>query len=193
MVDVREPSPASGGEQCGVAVAHDGTYYRRNPAGRGDGIEPVVVGGESPGRVSFLVDKIEPWLLTEADIPWLNYLCRKKYSHRYDPYGTENWFRNYVLKQPLNYLQQRMPNAFCISMLTTYAWLPAETECTVAFICADDNASWEAMKLLRHSVEWAKRRRCVAWRCSSETDSDLTLFCRRVGATEISPRFNITF
>ena len=152
----------------------------------------MVVDEPRAGRVPVLVaEQIEPWLLTEADIPWLNYICRKKYSHRYDPHGTELWFRNHVLKQPLTYLPQRTPNAFCISMLTTYAWLPTEIECSVAFICSDDRGGWEAMKLLRASVEWAKRRRCVVWRCASETDSDLTIFARRVGATELAPRFSL--
>jgi hypothetical protein len=129
--------------------------------------------------------------MTEADIPWLFYLCRKKYSHKYDALSTELWFRNIVLKNPLLYLPQRTDNAFCISMLTTLPWIPYEFEASIVFIVADDGRGLEALKLMRASVEWAKSRRCVAWRCSSETDSDLTAFCRRVGATEISPRFTL--
>jgi hypothetical protein len=148
----------------------------------------VVVGEPSAGGVSVLV---EPRVLTETDVPWLFGLCRKKYSHKYDALSTELWFRNQVLKNPLLYLPQRTDNAFCISMLTTLPWVPTEFEASIVFICADDGAGFEALKLMRASVAWAHSRRCVAWRCSSETDSDLTAFCRRVGATELSPRFTI--
>jgi hypothetical protein len=149
----------------------------------------VVVGGSSPSEVSVLV---EPRLLTEADIPWLWHLCRKKYSHKFDANATELWFRNHVLKNSLLFLPQRTENVFCISNMYTMPWTPTEFEACVQFICSDDGAHvWEVMKLLRASVAWAKFRRCVAWRCASETDSELTMFARRVGATELSPRFTI--
>jgi hypothetical protein len=148
----------------------------------------VVVGGSVAGAVSVLV---EPRILTEADIPWLFHLCRKKYANSYDAIATEIWFRNTVLKNALIYLPQRTENAFCISNMYTMPWTSNEFEACVLFLCADDGAGWEALKLLRASVEWAKFRRCVAWRCASETDSDLTAFARRVGATELSPRFTI--
>lgn len=148
----------------------------------------MVVDRQVSDHLSVLV---EPRALTEADIPWLFQLCRKKYSHRFDALGTEVWFRNTVLKSPLLYAPQRTDNAFCISMMTVTPWLPTEFEACVLFICAEDGAHWEVMRLLRASVDWARLRRCTAWRCASETEADLTVFARRVGATEISPRFTI--
>jgi hypothetical protein len=144
-----------------------------------------------PPRASGVSVLVEPRVMTEADIPWLFYLCRKKYANTYDAIATEIWFRNTVLKNALIYCPQRTENAFCISNIYTMPWSSTEFEACVLFICADDGAHWEVMKLLRASVEWAKFRRCVAWRCASETDSDLTAFARRVGATELSPRFTI--
>lgn len=129
-------------------------------------------------------------LLTEDDIPWIFDLTDRKYPS-YDKVTTEGWFRNLVLKQPLLFIPQRTDNAFCISMITFTPWYPAAHECTVVFICADDNAQWEAVKLMRASIAWARSRRCVYWRLSSETDADLTMMARRLGVKEISPRYSL--
>jgi hypothetical protein len=131
--------------------------------------------------------------MTEGDIPWLFYICKKRYSNKYDSVTTEGWFRNNVLKSPVMFLPQRMPNAFCISMLSILPWLPSEVECNVVFICADENCGWEAMKLLRSSMEWAKGRKCACWRLASDTSADLTAFAKRLGVVEISPRYIIHF
>lgn len=136
---------------------------------------------------------VEPWLLTEEDIPWLFQLGRKKYSAKYDAVTTEGWFRNIVLKQPVMFHPVRMPNAFCISMLSIMPWLPAEAECNVVFICCDDGCMWEGMKLLRASIAWGKLRRCAIWRLSSDTDYDLQGMATRLGAKEISPRFCLRY
>lgn len=136
---------------------------------------------------------VEPWLLTENDIPWLTDLCKRRYSHKYDSVTTEGWFRNIVLKQPVIFYPARMPNAFCISMLSLVPWLPSEVECNVVFVCAEDGALWEAMKLLRSSIEWARTRKSTVWRLSSDTDYDLSAMAFRLGAKEISPRYVVRF
>jgi hypothetical protein len=150
----------------------------------------VVVDRPFPGDLSVLV---EPRLLTEDDLDWLYDLCRRRYSHRYDPISTEGWFRNIVLKNPMMFLPQRMPNAFCISLLSVVPWLPSDFECNVAFICADENCGWEALKLLRCSIAWAKARKCKNWKIASDTDADLTMLARRLGADQMWPRYVIRF
>lgn len=127
----------------------------------------------------------------EPDIPWLCNLFRKKYPTTYDAFATEGWFRNHVLKQAMLFVPVRTDNAFCITMLSTAPWIPAELEANVVAICADDNAIWEALHLLRHSIEWARFRKCGVWRMTSDTDTDLAMFARRLGATELSPRFSM--
>ena len=141
--------------------------------------------------LSVLVDPIA--LLTENDIRWLNFLCKKKYSDRYDSSTTETWFRNIVLKSPMTFYATRTEHAFQISMLSVMPWLPAEPECIELFVCADDGYGWEALKLLRDSIEWARKRRCTVWRLSSDPSSDVEALARRLGATEISPRYTIRF
>jgi hypothetical protein len=142
--------------------------------------------------VAVLVDAVaEPQTLTEHDIPWLSQLFAKRYAAypAYDPIAAEGWFRNRVLKEPMLFLPQRTDNAFCISMLSVTPWLPIDYETNVVVICAEDNQPWEALRLLRASIEWSKRRRCKVWRLSSDTYNDMTLFARRLGADELSPRY----
>lgn len=93
------------------------------------------------------------------------------------------------MKGPLAFWPVRTDDAFLIAMISSVPWLPAEWECNIPMVCADDGAAWQAMALLRESVEWAKRRRCATWRVVSETDFDLGPMAVRLGATEISPRY----
>lgn len=132
-------------------------------------------------------------MTTENDLPWLIYLGKKRYGAEYDYSTVENWYRNIVLKSPLMFHAARTQNAFAISMLSTLPWTPSEFECNVIFICADDGAMWQAMKLLRDSIAWAKKRKCKCWRLSSNTEHELHAMALRLGAREISPRFTLEF
>ena len=132
-------------------------------------------------------------LLTEHDIPWLNFLCKKRYSNRYDSSTTENWFRNIVLKSPMTFYPTRTDLAFQITMLSVMPWLPAEAEANLIFVCADDGGLWEAMKLLRDSIEWSRHRKCAMWRLASDTEVEFPGIAKRLGCTEISPRYLIRF
>ena len=132
----------------------------------------------------------KPRLLSEADVPWLSELFAKRYKdYPYDPVSAEGWFRNRVLKEPMLFLAQRTDNAFCITMLSVTPWVPSDYESNIVVICAEDNATWESLVLMRASIEWAKLRRCKAWRISSDTGNDILPFARRLGATEIAPRY----
>lgn len=134
---------------------------------------------------------MEPRLITEQDLLWVVWLGRKRYPKNYDPPGAEGWLRNIVLKNPLMFLAQRTDNAFCVSLISVKPWTPAEYECNIAALCADDGAMWEAIKLVRWSVEWAKLRKCATWSISSDTDYDFAMLAHRIGAQETSPRFTM--
>jgi hypothetical protein len=131
--------------------------------------------------------------MTEDDLDWLTYLCRKRYAHSYEPETTRAWFSNIVLKSPMMFYAIRSQDAFVITMLSIVPWLPNDIDANVIFICADDDAMWQAFKLLRRSIEWSKRRRATLWRLSSDTDYDLRAIAKRLGATEITPRFVLRF
>jgi hypothetical protein len=127
----------------------------------------------------------------EDDIPWLVDLCKKRYSSRYDSPGAEGWFRNIVLKSPLMFYPTRTTSAFTITMLACEPWLPVEFTANVVFTCAEDGEMWQVVPLLRDSIAWARRRRCVAWRMWSDTDYDVGALARRVGAVEVLPRHTL--
>lgn len=127
--------------------------------------------------------------MSEKDIPWLDYLCLKRYSHKYDQEGTEIWFLNTVLKSPILFYPIRSDNAFTITMLSCVPWLPLEWNADVVFTCADDGAMWEVIALLRRSIEWSRKRKIAWWRISSDTGYDIAPLARRMGAEEISSRF----
>lgn len=134
---------------------------------------------------------LEPWLLSESDLPWLHFLFKKKYDVRFDSMTTEGWYRNIVLKNPMMFYPVRLANSFLIAMLSTLPWLPAEFDCNIICVCADDGAMWETMKLLRASVDWARKRGCKHWLLASDTVYDLAPMAKRLNANEISPRFSI--
>src|SRR5215469_1877212 len=139
--------------------------------------------------VPVLVDPSQPRIMTEADFDWLNYLCKKRYSHKYDSDTTAAWFKNVVLKSPLMFFACRTQDAFAITLISITPWLPNSIEANLVFVCADDGCMWQAIRLLRSSIDWAKRRECSLWRMSSDTDYDLTPLANRLGVTELSPRF----
>ena len=134
---------------------------------------------------------VDPWVLSDSDIQWLLFLGKKRYGDGFDYVTVEGWFRNIVLKSPLMFYPIRTANAFLIAMLSVNPWTPSEFECNTVLICADDGAMWEAVKLLRASIEWARARKCKRWRMSSDTEYDLAPMAKRLGAIELSPRFTI--
>lgn len=116
-------------------------------------------------------------------------LAKRRYDEAYDFIGAEMWFRNIVLKSPMVYLPIRSQDAFAIGMLSTVPWRPQEVECNVVMVCADFGALWQAVTLMRATLEWAKRRKCIKWRVTSETDFDLGPIAIKLGAEKEPSRY----
>jgi len=127
--------------------------------------------------------------MLEQDIPWALDLGRRRYGERFDVIATEGWFRNLVLKGPMVFLPIRTADAFLVAMVTVLPWFPADWECNVILICAEEGALWQACALARVSIDWARKRRCVEWRISSETEFSVQPIARRVGAEELTSRY----
>jgi hypothetical protein len=139
---------------------------------------------------SDVVDRtVKPRLLTEADIPWMLDLGRRRYSNRFDPMATEGWFRNIVLRAPLVFLPVRLDGAFLIAALNIIPWAPGELEANVVLVVAEEGGMWQAIELLRFSIDWAKMRRATEWRLTSETEVEFGAIAKRLGALEVSPRY----
>lgn len=132
-------------------------------------------------------------LIKEDDIEWGIDLALRRYPERFDLLAGENWMRNVVLRQPWMFFSIRTDNAFCITLLATIPWLPGDMEANVVAVCAEPGRGWEAAKLLRVSLEWAKRRKCTEWRFRVETEYDIGPLARRIGATELPPCYVVRF
>lgn len=129
--------------------------------------------------------------MTEADLPWINQLCKRRYPQTYSQVETDSWYLNQVLKGPLMFFPARTADAFCISMLSATPWMAGSLECNVVFLCAEEGCMWQAIRLLRASVAWARRRKCTLWRIASDTEYDLRPLAMRLGAREPAPRWEL--
>lgn len=136
---------------------------------------------------------VEPRLMREDDLPWLQVMFNERYPFRNAAAETEGWFRNIVLKSPLVFNAIRTDHAFLIAMVSLVPWLPNDLECNVICVCAEADAGWQVMRLLRASIGWAKGRGCKTWKLVSDTKHDLAPLARRVGVQEVSPRFELRF
>ena len=129
-------------------------------------------------------------LLVESDLGWLHYLFAKRYPG-YDAATTERWFRSVVVKDAMNLYAARTDGAFLVAMNVVLPWTPGEPEVNVVSICADDSAGWQVIRLLRSSIEWARKRNAAKWRLTSDTMFDVWPLADRVGAKQVRPRYEI--
>lgn len=121
-------------------------------------------------------------------MPFVLSLSYERYR-AFDPGRTLLWLLQ-IIKAP-NALAIRGEHAFLIAHTTTPAWHPNETECHILFLCAAPGYHWQAVKLLRQSIAWARERQCVRWWFSSETPSDIGPLALRVGARASVVRYQL--
>jgi len=107
----------------------------------------------------------------------------------FNPVHAEWWLREEVFKNS-QYLPIRTQNAFLIAYINPTPWQMAELECHVLVLVSDEDCIWEAVRLLRYSIEYAKACGCSFWRYSWDYGDAGTLV-RRVGAREDVPRYII--
>lgn len=96
-----------------------------------------------------------------------------------------------MVKDVLHMYAARTDDAFLVALASVFPWLPGDPEVNVVCICADDDAGWQVIKLLRASIEWARKRNAKCWRITSDTGYDLRPLAWRIGAREVNPRFEI--
>lgn len=128
-------------------------------------------------------------LMTRDDSAWLDDLCRRRYSNHYDPVSTLAWFLNTVLPNPMKICAVRTANAFLIVTLSVDPWTPTVLIADVTFICADDDAMWQAMHLLRWGLAWARKRKVAIFRLGVAFDNrtQLHAIAKRLGFEERHP------
>lgn len=128
--------------------------------------------------------------VTVDDLPWMLTLAHERYG-AFDPGGALTFLLQ-ALNSPVT-LMLCAPkcDAFLIAAHVTPPWYPDRRECHVMVLCAKPGAHWQAIKLLRGSLEWARLHNCVRWRFHSEREQDVGALCRYVGAHADSPRYVI--
>lgn len=125
------------------------------------------------------------------DVAWMVELAARRYPPAFDVVAGGVWVTDYVLKQPEQFFPVRTDNAFVVTMINVIPWLPKEPEANVIMCCAEENCAWEAIRLLRVSLFWAKRRECAEWRFRTATDFDVGPLARRMGAFELPPCYAV--
>lgn len=125
---------------------------------------------------------------TIDDLPWILSLG----YHRYGPYdpGPVVLRIAQIIASPDTYIM-RTDHALCIATLDSPVWRVKAIECHVMILAAYEGYHWEAVKLLKGSVQWAADRDCYRWWFGSETSSEVDAICKRVGAEVGSTRYKI--
>jgi hypothetical protein len=118
-----------------------------------------------------------------SDLPWVLSLCHRRYTEPPDPGRLLAWVANTM--QSLDAYVIRNEVAFCVALCQHSPWYPDRRECDVTILVAEKGGHWQAIKLLRATIVWARARECRLWTISSQTEHDLTVLARRVGAKPI--------
>ena len=127
----------------------------------------------------------------DEDAPWIIALAKSRYPPAFDVDAAELWVRNIVIKQPVVFLPIRTDHAFLIALISILPWMPGEPEASVVMVCAEDGHMYDAIHLLRVSVDWARGRHAATWQLNSITDYDLGPIATRLGASFLTPRYTI--
>jgi hypothetical protein len=119
-------------------------------------------------------------------------LCLRRYPPHFDIETATVWVINNVLKNPIQYYATRSADAFQITNLTTTPWTPKTFKADVVAVCADHGKVWQLLNLFRDSIDWARQRNAAAWRFETETAYDLKAIMQRLGAADLTPRYQLT-
>jgi len=124
----------------------------------------------------------------DQDLAWVMSMGYRHYGP-YDPGTTLEFLVRYFNSNDT--IKLRTNAAFLLAIRVVPAWRPTEAECHVSALCAEKGAHWEALKLLRYSVTWAKAVGANKWRFHSETNFLVDALAKRVGAYQDTPRWRI--
>jgi hypothetical protein len=113
-----------------------------------------------------------------------------RFEGQMDGIASASWVRNNVLTNPLNFLCIRNEAGFLIATLYAWPWYPRQF-CNVIVVCVEQGKGWQALPLLRMSIEWARYRKAINWRYESDTPYDIAPLMKRLGVPEDSPRYKL--
>lgn len=126
--------------------------------------------------------------VTADDLPWIMTTGYERYGP-YDPGRTLVYLLE-CIRSPRS-LFIRSDKAFVIAVDIMPVWRGRNGECHVLLCCAIDGGHWEASRLLKETIRWARDRKCAKWFFGSETDTDVSALAKYVGATKPQHRYCI--
>lgn len=125
--------------------------------------------------------------ITVDDVPWGMSLAHRRYEE-FDPGGALIAIGQ-AIRSP-NALAVRSDHGFLVAHIVASGWFPRKREAYVLWLCVEEGHHWEAVRLLRASVGWAKEQGCTRWWFDSETEHEVAALAERVGAHEV-PRYTV--
>jgi hypothetical protein len=121
------------------------------------------------------------------DIPWMLSVGYRVYGP-YDPGPVLTYLVALLRNNDAQIL--RTDKAISVATLFKPPW-SSVPECNVVALCAIDGAVWDAVRLLKATIIWARARGCAKWWFGSETNTDISAIAKRVGGVRILPRYRI--
>jgi hypothetical protein len=118
-------------------------------------------------------------------------VMQRRFNNNMDGMVCAAMVRSHVLSNPMQYLCVRTTGGFLIAVLTYEWWRPQDPICNVIVVCAEDGKGWDALALLRLSIEWARERKATVWRYESDTMFDIGPLMRRLGIEKTTPRYKL--
>lgn len=120
--------------------------------------------------------------ITVDDLPWVLSLGSRRYKDG-DPGGALVALSQ-AMRSPTA-LAIRSDYGFLVANINIVGWYPQKRNCYVLAVCVEEgHHSWDAIKLLRASVEWAKEQKCERWWFTSdlEHEREVASLAERLGA-----------
>ena len=114
------------------------------------------------------------------DVPWALSLAHRRYKAGYDPGGALLAVMN-AINSP-NALALRSDHGFLGAHVAFPLWRPEQRDCMVVVLFTEEGHHWEAVRMLRYSVVWAREQKCSRWFLGGDGDKSLAALARRLGA-----------
>ena len=121
------------------------------------------------------------------DFPWVFSLAQQRYEG-YDQGGALQALATAV-RIPTA-IAWRTDHGFLVANTTGTLWYPKRRALEILALCVEEGHHWDAVKLLRASVAWARDKGCERWLVNSDTQHQIGSLAVRAGAMP-EPRYVI--
>jgi len=125
---------------------------------------------------------------TVVDLNDMLDIARESYGRKFDPQKAQNFGLTALLSPQVGAF--RDDDAFCMVGLSTF-WWESETRANVMFLAVRKRQAWQAVKVMRAALQWAKSKGAGSFEFGEETGMRMEAIARRIGATQNRPSYRI--